>query len=96
MMSPEWRIMTTPAIEVVPEFRAEQERALKPSDKFQECASCPEIVAVPAGKFMMCAEGNHREKPPHKVGISPGRYVQPPYFRGVGGVPSSPMENDSA
>jgi hypothetical protein len=46
---------------------AEQERALKPGDKFQECASCPEMVVVPAGEFMMGSEASDVEKPPHKV-----------------------------
>jgi formylglycine-generating enzyme required for sulfatase activity len=31
----------------------EEERALKPGDDFQECASCPNMVVVPAGSFMM-------------------------------------------
>jgi formylglycine-generating enzyme required for sulfatase activity len=31
----------------------ERERALKPKDAFKECANCPEMVVVPAGRFMM-------------------------------------------
>jgi formylglycine-generating enzyme required for sulfatase activity len=31
----------------------EQERALKPSERFKECDTCPEMVAVPAGTFLM-------------------------------------------
>jgi formylglycine-generating enzyme required for sulfatase activity len=30
-----------------------RERALKPKDTFKECRSCPEMVVVPAGEFMM-------------------------------------------
>jgi formylglycine-generating enzyme required for sulfatase activity len=48
----------------------EQERALKPSDKFQECVSCPEMMVVPAGDFTMGSEdGGRDEKPAHKVTI---------------------------
>jgi formylglycine-generating enzyme required for sulfatase activity len=32
---------------------AEQERALKPRDTFQECTNCPLMVVVPAGSFSM-------------------------------------------
>jgi formylglycine-generating enzyme required for sulfatase activity len=32
---------------------AAQERTLKPKDAFRECADCPEMVVVPAGKFTM-------------------------------------------
>lgn len=32
---------------------AAQERALKPSEHFKECKECPEMVAIPAGKFLM-------------------------------------------
>src|SRR5262249_19680775 len=30
-----------------------EERALKPKDSFRECDVCPEMVVVPAGRFMM-------------------------------------------
>jgi formylglycine-generating enzyme required for sulfatase activity len=50
---------------------AEQERALKPGDRFQGCASCPEMVVVPAGEFMMGSEdGGKDEKPAHQVMIA--------------------------
>jgi formylglycine-generating enzyme required for sulfatase activity len=48
---------------------AEQERALKPGDRFQECASCPEMVVVPEGNFMMGSEDLEDEQPVHKVMI---------------------------
>ena len=51
---------------------AEAERALKPGDKFHECASCPEMVVVPAGSFIMGSPANEAgrgtdESPQHKV-----------------------------
>jgi formylglycine-generating enzyme required for sulfatase activity len=50
---------------------AKQERALKPGDRFQECASCPEMVVVPAGEFMMGSEDLYEaERPAHKVTIA--------------------------
>jgi formylglycine-generating enzyme required for sulfatase activity/uncharacterized caspase-like protein len=32
---------------------AAEERGLKPKDAFQECANCPEMVVIPAGRFTM-------------------------------------------
>jgi formylglycine-generating enzyme required for sulfatase activity len=31
----------------------EQERALRPMDRFRECGGCPEMVVIPEGAFMM-------------------------------------------
>jgi formylglycine-generating enzyme required for sulfatase activity len=50
----------------------ERERALKPTDSFKECASCPEMVVVPAGSFAMDSpsgeEGRGEEEgPQHTV-----------------------------
>jgi formylglycine-generating enzyme required for sulfatase activity len=43
----------------------------KPGDRFQECASCPEMMVVPAGEFTMGSEvGGKDEKPSHKVMIA--------------------------
>jgi formylglycine-generating enzyme required for sulfatase activity len=52
-----------------------RERALKPKDTFKECRSCPEMVVVPAGEFMMgwpeTEKGySDNEGPQHKVMIS--------------------------
>jgi formylglycine-generating enzyme required for sulfatase activity len=53
----------TPAVGVFPQTRsaplsATQERALKPKDTFEECASCPEMVVMPAGSFTMGSPEN--------------------------------------
>jgi formylglycine-generating enzyme required for sulfatase activity len=47
-------------------------RALKPQDRFRECASCPEMVVVPAGEFTMGSPATEVgrqdvEGPQHKV-----------------------------
>ncbi len=61
-----------PALGTVPAvLTAEKERALKAGDPFQECWSCPEMVVVPPGAFMMGSnDGGDDEKPVHKVTIS--------------------------
>jgi len=49
-----------------------KELALKPGDTFQECASCPEMVVVPKGEFLMGspdAEGRDDERPLRPVKI---------------------------
>ena len=53
---------------------AEAERALKPGDTFMECASCPKMVVVPAGSFIMGSPANEamrrsEEGPQHTVTI---------------------------
>jgi formylglycine-generating enzyme required for sulfatase activity len=48
----------------------EQERALKPGDRFQECASCPEMMVIPVGEFKMGSDEGEDEKPVHKVTIA--------------------------
>jgi formylglycine-generating enzyme required for sulfatase activity len=63
-----------PAIKVDP-LSPERERALKPKDTFKECDTCPEMVVVPAGSFMMGSpegeKGRSREESPqHMVTIS--------------------------
>ena len=43
----------------------------KPGDDFWECQGCPEMVVVPAGSFIMGADGRFdAEKPPHEVTIA--------------------------
>jgi formylglycine-generating enzyme required for sulfatase activity len=37
---------------------AERERALKPAGRFKECKTCPEMVTVPAGTFVMGSPAN--------------------------------------
>ena len=44
-----------------------EERALQPPDHFKECASCPEMVVIPAGRFLMGSargEGDRDEEGP--------------------------------
>jgi formylglycine-generating enzyme required for sulfatase activity/energy-coupling factor transporter ATP-binding protein EcfA2 len=54
---------------------ANSEQALKPGDRFRECSTCPEMVVIPAGAFMMGSpeneEGrNEDESPQHHVTIA--------------------------
>jgi formylglycine-generating enzyme required for sulfatase activity len=57
-------------------LRPESERALKPLGRFRECAKdCPEMVAVPAGEFMMGSPTSEKgrfahEGPQRKVTIA--------------------------
>jgi formylglycine-generating enzyme required for sulfatase activity len=62
----------TPAPIVVSALSPEQERALKPKDKFKECSNCPEMIVVPAGSFTMGSPESEQgavddEGPRHKV-----------------------------
>jgi formylglycine-generating enzyme required for sulfatase activity len=50
---------------------AEEEQALKPAGRFHECASCPEMVVIPAGNFEMgSGDGRDNERWTHRVTIS--------------------------
>jgi formylglycine-generating enzyme required for sulfatase activity len=47
--------------------------ALKPGEPFKDCVDCPEMVLVPAGKFMMGSsegQGRDSERPQHLVTIA--------------------------
>jgi formylglycine-generating enzyme required for sulfatase activity len=53
----------------------EQERPLKPGDRFKECANCPVMMVVPAGSFTMGSPPNEpgrtsAESPQHTVELS--------------------------
>jgi formylglycine-generating enzyme required for sulfatase activity len=37
---------------------------------FKDCSECPEMVLVPAGRFMMGSEKDNNEKPVHRVTIA--------------------------
>ena len=53
--------------------RAARERALKPGDPFKECADCPEMIVVPAGRFALgspTGQGDDSERPAHEVTIA--------------------------
>lgn len=58
---------------------AEPTAELKPGTVFRDCATCPELVVIPSGKFFMGLNGKEpRELPIHSVTISKpfamGRY----------------------
>jgi len=62
-----WNVSPSP-------LTAEREQALKPGDEFSECATCPNMVVVQAGDFIMGSPadkfGVHsNEVPQHKVTI---------------------------
>src|SRR5262245_36469073 len=52
----------------------DQERGLKPQDRFRECENCPEMVVVSAGSFTMGAPNSEKDRssaegPQHEVTI---------------------------
>ena len=54
---------------------ADEERALKPKDEFQECETCPRMVVIPAGKFLMGSPPDEKDRmdnegPLHEVTLS--------------------------
>jgi formylglycine-generating enzyme required for sulfatase activity len=51
---------------------AEHERALKPPERFKECDTCPEMVTVPAGTFVM---GSPASEPGHEADEGPQQQV---------------------
>jgi formylglycine-generating enzyme required for sulfatase activity len=49
------------------------ERAMHTGESFKECASCPEMVVIPAGQFLMgsaARDGPDSELPQHEVAIA--------------------------
>src|SRR5262249_19106799 len=67
-----------PAVGVFPATRAAkplapaEEGALRPKDSFKECDTCPEMIVVPAGSFMMGSPAGEMsretdEGPQHRV-----------------------------
>jgi formylglycine-generating enzyme required for sulfatase activity len=51
---------------------AAQENTLKPGDSFKECSDCPEMIVVPAGRFLMGSPSGQGvdEHPQHEVTIA--------------------------
>jgi formylglycine-generating enzyme required for sulfatase activity len=71
--------LATPAVGISSDERKPlseaDERALKPQDAFKECPTCPDMVVVPAGTFVMGSpdgeEGrSHAEGPQHQVKVA--------------------------
>lgn len=64
-----WRAVMGPTV-----LTADQERSLKPGERFSECTGgCPEMVVVPPGKFAMGSRTEERleyEVPQHEVTIA--------------------------
>ena len=53
-----------------PAAAAENSGGLQPGDEFRDCPLCPEMVVIPAGKFIMGSKkGRKRELPQHRVRI---------------------------
>ncbi len=47
------------------------EEHFKPGSTFRDCPTCPEMVVVPEGSFMMgSTSGRYDEKPVHQVTIA--------------------------
>ena len=67
------RLATDPTVLTVEQEKAQ---ASKPGSNFKECANgCPEMIVIPAGKFIMGSpenelDRNASEGPPHEVTIA--------------------------
>jgi formylglycine-generating enzyme required for sulfatase activity len=67
----EARREATTANEKIRELEARNRSAAPVSQTIRDCSDCPEMVLVPAGKFMMgSADGDPDEKPVHEVTIA--------------------------
>jgi formylglycine-generating enzyme required for sulfatase activity len=49
---------------------AGQAQCLKPKDTFKDCPVCPEMVALPGGRFLMGSERTGDEQPIHEVRLA--------------------------
>jgi formylglycine-generating enzyme required for sulfatase activity len=67
-------VSTFPAVAAALAFNSALAAELAPGTTFRDCPTCPEIVVVPAGEFIMgstLAETGHTdEKPQHAVRIA--------------------------
>ena len=64
-------ILAAVALTNATDVSAVQERALKPGDSLpKECRDCPEMVVVPAGRFMMGSQSEGSAGPQHEVTIA--------------------------
>jgi formylglycine-generating enzyme required for sulfatase activity len=69
---PAWEKEESRALANAGPLTAAQERALEPGDSFKEGANCPEMIVVPAGRFLMGSppgQGFDAERPQHEVTI---------------------------
>lgn len=57
------------------------ERSLKPSEHFRECKECPEMVAIPVGKFVM---GSSASEPGHEADEGPQQQIAFAHMFAVG------------
>jgi formylglycine-generating enzyme required for sulfatase activity len=94
---------------LIPKSHANQPQAVKPGVVFKDCSECPEMVAIPAGQFLMGSlpdVGEDSEIPQHRVNIQSfaiGRYevTQEKWATVMGSNPSKnigrnlPVENVS-
>lgn len=62
---------TDPAVRLGPLTEA-AERSLKAGDRFKECETCPEMVVIPTGEFVM---GSAETQPGHEPDEAPARRV---------------------
>jgi formylglycine-generating enzyme required for sulfatase activity len=68
---------------------AAQESALKPTNSFKECESCPAMVVVPAGSFMMGSPESERGP----IAAAYARYAAVPGFTAVPLSTEDPQHN---
>jgi formylglycine-generating enzyme required for sulfatase activity len=67
-----WRMAMEPTVLSVDQ---EQEKAAKPGSDFKECAACPVMIVIPAGKFIMGSPENESDRsasegPQHEVTVA--------------------------
>jgi formylglycine-generating enzyme required for sulfatase activity len=73
-------IKDTP-VPITDTLTASQEQALKPKDRFKECANCPQMLVVPSGSFIM---GSPKSEPMRFGDEDPQRTITVARQFGVG------------
>jgi len=69
-----WKIICTLTLIIAGLFAfpviAQQNTPHKPGDVFRDCATCPELVVIPKGLYMMGSNGRYKAaRPAHRVSI---------------------------